>query len=496
VSALFDWLDRRVDLRAARRALLDREVPDRLTWWHTLGSATLAVFVVQMVTGIVLATFYSPSPDHAYNSIEYVQRNVASGSVLRGIHHWSASAMVILVMAHMIRVFSMGAYKFPREANWLLGSVLFVIVLGFSFTGYLLPWDQKAYWATAVGTSIAGTTPLIGSYLLGVLRGGGELGAATLSRFYALHVLLFPALLGGVVLLHLVLVIRQGIAPRTEALEEGAPARTDDPAYPEYYKSAYAATKRGGVRFYPDIIGKDVAVATLVIAVIVLLALTFGSPLEAPADPSDTAYQPTPEWYFLPLYQLLKLVPGSMESAVAFGVPTVLLLAIFALPFYDRKSTRALARRPAAVVSLTVILGGSALLLGSALKEKAAEPVVPPEVGRPLTSIERAGRALFRAQKCDDCHKIRGKGGHKGPDLTEVGLHHSAAWLHSVIEAPTRFYGDTADMPTFGPPTLSHMEIEELAQYVSSLRGDAGLSIQPQFVDTFPVVPPRDDANP
>ena len=266
MSALFDWLDRRVDLRAARRALLDREVPDRLTWWHTLGSATLAVFMVQMVTGIVLATFYSPSPDHAYNSIEYIQRNVASGSVLRGIHHWSASAMVILVVAHMIRVFSMGAYKYPREANWLLGGVLFVIVLGFSFTGYLLPWDQKAYWATAVGTSIAGTTPVVGSYLLSVLRGGGELGAATLSRFYALHVLLFPALLGGVVLLHLVLVIRQGIAPRTEALEEGAPARTDDPAYPEYYKSAYAATKRGGVRFYPDIIGKDVAVATLVIA--------------------------------------------------------------------------------------------------------------------------------------------------------------------------------------------------------------------------------------
>ncbi|MEO8140550.1 MAG: cytochrome b N-terminal domain-containing protein, partial [Gemmatimonadota bacterium] len=196
-----------------KRALLDREVPERLTWWHTLGSATLAVFMVQVVTGIVLATSYSPSPEHAYNSIEFIQQHVAGGGLLRGIHHWAASAMVILILAHMIRVFSMGAYKYPREANWLLGVVLFILVLGFSFTGYLLPWDQKAYWATAVGTSIAGTTPVIGSALVAILRGGGELGAATLSRFYAFHVLLLPALLGIVVLLHLALVIKQGIAP-------------------------------------------------------------------------------------------------------------------------------------------------------------------------------------------------------------------------------------------------------------------------------------------
>ncbi|MEO8295356.1 MAG: cytochrome b N-terminal domain-containing protein [Gemmatimonadota bacterium] len=487
MGRLYRWLDERLDLTSARHALLDRPVPDRLTWWHTLGSATAAVFVVQVVTGLVLATFYSPSPDHAYESIQYIQHEVASGALLRGIHHWAASAMVVLLVAHMIRVFSVGAYKYPREANWILGVMLFVIVLGFSFTGYLLPWDQKAYWATMVGTSMAGTTPVIGSQLMSLLRGGSELGAATLSRFYAFHTLWLPLLLGGLVLLHLVQVIRQGIAPLPRVLEEGAPRKTADPTYPEYYREAYSASKKGGVRFYPDIIGKDVIVATIVVALIVLLALAFGAPLEPPADPTDSAYVPTPEWYFLPLYQLLKLVPGSMESLVAVGIPTALLVAMVALPFYDRRSTRNLLHRPVALVSLIAILGGSGLLLGAAVR--GAGPTAPPEVGRPLTSMERAGRALYHSQKCDDCHTVAGEGGDKGPELTEIGLHHSSAWLHSYVELPTRFRGDTTEMPAFGPPTLSHEEIEELAQYLSSLRGKPGLVVQPEFHDTFPEPP-------
>ena len=486
---LYAWLNRRIDLDGIRRGLLDREVPDRLTWWHTLGSATLTVFVVQVVTGIVLATFYSPSPDHAYESVVYIERQVASGSLLRGIHHWAASAMVILLLAHMVRVFAMGAYKYPREANWLLGVGLFVVVLGFSFTGYLLPWDQKAYWATAVGTSIAGTTPLIGGALVAILRGGSELGAATLSRFYAFHVLWLPLLLGGLILLHLVLVIRQGIAPRPQALEDGAPRRTDAGGYGEYYRDAYAATKRGGVRFYPDIIGKDVLVSTLVVALIVLFAAAFGAPLEPPADPTDTSYVPTPEWYFLPLYQLLKLVPGSMESLVAVGVPAALLLAMVALPLVDRGSTRNLLRRPLAFASLGIILGASGMLLGLAIREKG--PAVPAEVGRPLSSTERAGRALYQAQKCGDCHVVAGKGGDDGPELSEIGLHHSTAWIHSFLEQPSRFRSDSTKMPSFGPPTLSHQQIEELAQYLASLQGGLGSTAKPEIHDTFPAIARR-----
>ena len=484
MAGIYAWLNERLDLKSIRLALLDRAVPDRLTWWHTLGSATLTLFLVQVVTGLVLGTFYSPAPDHAYGSIEYIEGQVASGSVLRGIHHWGASAMVVLVIAHLIRVFSVGAYKYPREVNWLVGVGLFALVLGFSFTGYLLPWDQKAYWATMVGTSIAGTTPVIGAYLLSILRGGAELGAATLSRFYAFHVLWLPVLLALLVLLHLVFVIRQGIAPRPRALEAGAPPTTGDPEYAAYYQRAYAAAKQGGVRFYPDIVGKDVIASTAVVVLVVLLALTFGAPLESPADPTDTSYVPTPEWYFLPLYQLLKLVPGSMESLVAVGIPTALVIAMLALPFVDRRSTRNLFRRPVSMASLLLVLGGSGWLLGAAVRERG--PAIPKEVGRPLTSAERSGRALYRSQKCEDCHMLAGEGGDKGPDLSDVGLHHSPAWLHSYIEEPTRFRGDTTEMPAFGPPNLSHQEIEELAQYLSSLRGTAGPSVQPEFHDTFP----------
>ena len=223
------WFDERLDLQSVRRVLLDREVPDRLTWWHTLGSAILTVFVVLVLTGIVLATYYSPSPDHAYESVRFIDRDVAGGSYLRGIHHWAASAMVVLVIAHMIRVFVTGAYKYPREANWFLGVFLFVIVMGFSFTGSLLPWDQKAYWATQVGTAMAGTTPGIGGFLLEVLRGGALLGAATLTRFYAFHVLWLPGLFGVLVLVHIVIVIRQGIGPSPSDLEHDAPPRTNTP---------------------------------------------------------------------------------------------------------------------------------------------------------------------------------------------------------------------------------------------------------------------------
>lgn len=484
---LFRWLDERVDLVGIRRTLLDREVPDRLTWWHTLGSATLAVFLLQVVTGVVLATYYAPSPDHAYDSIRFIDHQVLSGALLRGIHHWGASAMVVLVIAHAVRVFAVGAYKYPREANWLIGIVLLLVVMGFSFTGYLLPWDQKAYWATAVGTNIGGTTPVVGGYIVTLLRGGAQLGSATLTRFYAFHVLWLPLALGAFVAVHLFVVVRQGIAPLPRVLETGAPGRTSDPDYPTYYRRAYAASKRGGVRFWPDIVAKDALVALAVVAVIVLLAATLGAPLERSADPTDTAYVPRPEWYFLPLYQLLKLVPGSFESFVAFGVPAALVVALFALPFFDRGSTRNLLRRPVGLVALVGLLGGAGLLIGAAVRE--AGPTAPPEVGRPLTSRERAGRALFQSQQCTGCHKLAGKGGDQGPDLSDIGLHHSAAWLHSYVEAPSRFHPDTK-MPAFGPPVLSHEEIEDLAQYLASLHGVMTKgAAPPQYADTFPEAP-------
>jgi ubiquinol-cytochrome c reductase cytochrome b subunit len=491
MSRVGRWIDERIDLKGIRRSLLDRPVSQNLTWWHTLGSATLAVFIVQVVTGIVLGMYYSPSPDHAYESIRYLERAVGSGAIVRGMHHWGASAMVVLVVAHMIRVFTMGAYKYPREINWLLGVALLFIVLGFGFTGYLLPWDQKAYWATAVGTNIAGTTPLIGATLVTLLRGGSQQGAATLARFYSLHVLLLPVLLVIIVGLHLFLVIRQGVAPRTAELEANAPKRTSDSEYPAYYRRREHESKTGGYRFWPDIIAKDVITGTLVIAILAILGRFVGAPLEAPADPTDASYSPLPEWYFRPFFQLLKLVPGSWESAIAVGLPMALVVVLLLLPFFDKRSTRSITKRPAAATILGGIIISMAVLLGASMRDQPKN-VVAPEVGRMLTSTERAGRTQFERQQCGGCHKVAGMAtvpkkadAPDAPDLTEVGLRHTVAWIHSFIEDPVRFHPDSK-MPSYGPPTLSHQEIEELARYLSSLRGLTSLNKQPAFSDTFP----------
>lgn len=493
-SRLARWFDDRLQVGALRAALLDRAVPDRLTWWHTLGSATLAVFAVQVITGAVLATYYAPSPDHAYNSIQFIERQVASGALVRAMHRWGASFMVVLTVMHMVRVFAMGAYKYPREPNWILGVVLFLVVLGFGFTGYLLPWDQRAYFATEVGTNMGGTAPFIGPYVVRLLRGGSQLGAATLTRFYAFHAIWLPLALGGLVALHLAMVIRQGIAPRTTTLDDGAPPRTSAEGYPAYYAARYAESKRGGVRFWPHVIAKDLAVAALVVALLVVLAARFGAPLEAPADPTDTNFVPVPEWYFLPLYQLLKLFPGRMEAAVALGVPALLLVALFGLPLLDRGSRRSLRRRPFAMAALLFLLGGSATLLGAAIREERAR-AKPEAGGIPLSPAQVAGRAVFGQQQCQSCHLLRGEGSDKGPDLTEVGLRHSAAWMHSFLEQPRLFHPES-EMPSFGPPTLTHQDIEQLAQYLSSLRGPPGSTKPAAIADTFPDLRARSGAEP
>ncbi|MBC8331566.1 MAG: cytochrome b N-terminal domain-containing protein [Anaerolineae bacterium] len=208
---IFQWLDERLGLEAIYGAVLDRKVP-KVNWWFTLGSASLFLFVMQGITGIFLTMYYVPSPDKAYDSIQYIMNGVAFGWLIRGIHHWGASLMVLIVFLHMLRTFFYGAYKYPREITWLTGSLLLLLTLGMGFTGYLLPWNQRAYWATTVGTEIAGTVPGIGDFILRALRGGSDLSAVTLARFFSAHIWLLPL---GIVLLisvHMYLIIRLGIS--------------------------------------------------------------------------------------------------------------------------------------------------------------------------------------------------------------------------------------------------------------------------------------------
>jgi quinol-cytochrome oxidoreductase complex cytochrome b subunit len=207
----FTWLDERLGLKTIYDTVLDRKVP-KVNWWFTLGSASLFLFLLQGITGIMLTVYYIPTPDHAYDSIQYIMNGVAFGWLIRGIHHWGASLMVLIVFFHMLRTYFFGAYKYPREFTWVTGVLLLFLTLGMGFTGYLLPWDQRAYWATTVGTSIAGTVPFIGNFINQVLRGGSDLSAVTLARFFSVHIWWFPALIAGLIGVHLYMVIRLGIS--------------------------------------------------------------------------------------------------------------------------------------------------------------------------------------------------------------------------------------------------------------------------------------------
>jgi quinol-cytochrome oxidoreductase complex cytochrome b subunit len=210
-TKLGNWLDERMGWRQVWDTIFLRKIP-KVNWLYTLGSATLFLAVNQAVTGILLTIYYVPTPDHAYDSVQFITTQVPAGWLIRGLHHWGASAMVVLTFLHMLRVIYYGAYKYPREMTWFTGVFLFLVVIGFGFTGYLLPWDQKAYWATTVGTRIAGTPPLVGDTILRIIRGGEGLSAVTLARFFGVHVWVLPATLMILLGVHLYLVIRIGIS--------------------------------------------------------------------------------------------------------------------------------------------------------------------------------------------------------------------------------------------------------------------------------------------
>lgn len=211
-----DWLEERFGLKKSLDWFLYRKVPRGVGWWYTLGSATMVTFILLLFTGLFLMINYSPSPDHAYESIQYITTEVPFGALIRGIHHWSSSAMVILIGLHGLRVFFMAAYKYPRELTWVIGVSLFILVMGASFTGYLLPWDQKAYWATNVGTGIASQVPVVGPAIQKILVGGTTIGALTLTRFFTFHVGVIPPLIILLIGIHIFMVIKQGISAPPE----------------------------------------------------------------------------------------------------------------------------------------------------------------------------------------------------------------------------------------------------------------------------------------
>lgn len=210
---VYNWIDERVEMHEyIKKDILDKPIPKGLNFSYCFGGITFFLFLMLAVTGYFMTFYYVPSPTQAYDAVDFMTYEVSMGSVVRGVHHWSANLMVVTIVLHMIRVYIYGAYKKPREINWITGVLLLCMVMGFAFTGYLLPWDQKAYWATKVGTSVMGTVPIVGDYVLRITRGGTELGALTLTRFYTLHVVFLPIAVVVLLIGHFAMIRRQGIS--------------------------------------------------------------------------------------------------------------------------------------------------------------------------------------------------------------------------------------------------------------------------------------------
>ena len=450
------WLDDRLGTRRLLAAFLNRRLPSTVGWLHTLGSATLFLLFVQIATGIFLAFYYVPSVEHAYGSIEYINQ-LPFGSFIRGLHRWSASLLVILVVLHLLRVFFMGAYKYPREASWVVGVLLLAVIFAFAFTGYLLPWDQKAYWATVVGTHLAEWAPAIGGTIAQLLKGGPDVGVRTLGRFYAFHVLFLPAFLMLLVALHLAMVVRQGISP--PPVGRLAVVRREE------YSRLYEESKAEGRTFLEHLM-RDGLVALAVLLVASWLALRLGAPLEEIADPATTTYVPRPEWFFYFLYELLWWFPGPWTVIAAFWIPALGFILLLALPFFDRGPARNPLRRPvassAAVAVLAVVLfltykGATA----PAPPGRAAAPVA--ELGPELLE----GRQVYAAQGCAACHKIGAEGGVAGPDLSTIGNTRDAEWLERLIRSPSSVVPGSS-MPPYA--AISEEDLDALVRYLSSLK--------------------------
>lgn len=348
VWRIWDWLDGRYQLAHLLEASVDVKVPRTVRTFY-LGGLTLFFFLVQVVTGILLAIYYQPTPDAAYNSVLYIMNQVNFGWLIRSIHAWSANLMVIMCLLHLLRVFFQGAYKKPREMTWVVGTLLLVLTLGFGFTGYLLPWDQRAFWATTIGSEVAGAVPLIGDKLLIFLRGGPEITAHTLSRFFGVHVLVLPVTLGAILGLHLLQLHLQGVADPTRPV-----AKEDEIAALAASESGSTQERRKWLPFFPNYVLDEIIVWYMMLAVIVILASLFPAGLEEPADPLRTPEHIKPEWYFLFVYQFFKLVPRIVGVAVPFVGGLLLLL----LPFLDRNPHVSPRKRPVGVsVAIVVIVG-------------------------------------------------------------------------------------------------------------------------------------------
>ncbi len=472
------WCEQRIGWTAAFRELIDERIPGGARWSYVFGSGLLFILLSQVVTGIFLAMYYVPAADHAHTTVSYMMKVVTDGAFLRSIHSYGASIMIILLVIHVTQTFMFGSYKGRRELMWVSGCILFALVLGMAFTGYLLPWDERSYFATAVGTNVASEVPVVGQWLKLVARGGASMGTLTISRFYVAHVFLLPIALLAFIGAHLTLFRKAGPA--------GPPSV--DPIAPQGKWET----------FYPKQMVIDVVFALILIAILGLLAHFVPKGLGPAANPADTTFIPRPEWYYRPVFQWLKYWEGPLAVIGILVIPGIIAVLMVALPFYDRRAERRPWRRPLAAGIFSVVLIGLIVLGIISYRVDARDPAVAAQLARqdqaeqefvrqPFQpeaapgSVSPAGQAapaaaanpeaaqgkqIFESQGCVVCHGQGGVGTPMAIRLVGVGKKLNPAQLADLIHHPN------AKMRAGGMPAfpLSDPDMKALIAYLDSLK--------------------------
>ena len=356
-----EWFEDRTGATELLHKGLYEAVPKKGGWAYALGSATLALILLQLFSGIFLLLDYVPSVNDAFNSLDYLRSSDAFGAWVRGLHLWGSYTLIFVIGLHMLRTFLSASYKRPRELNWVSGAVLFFLVLGLAITGAMLPWDQAAYWTTVVVTTLPHVLPFIGNAVRTLWRGGDFVGPITLTRTFAIHIWVLPFLLFSFIGAHLYLLRRHGefgawVNYDTDPEEDeekqiGERIRRAEPPYPTKRIERRYAAPTETVGFFPNQLFKDVALSTGLIAVIFVMGLISGAPLDGQADPATLTYVPTPEWFFLPLDQFLVVAPSNPLIAIGvFGVLGIGAALLLFLPFIDRSHERRPLRRPEVII--------------------------------------------------------------------------------------------------------------------------------------------------
>ena len=461
-----EWLDERLQLAATLRETAEHPVPrETASWFYVFGSAALVVFMMQIITGILLAMIYVPSAGEAWNSLQTLNHSIALGWYIRALHGWGSNFMVAIVLIHMVQVFLFGAFKYPRELTWIVGIFLLLMTLGMAFSGQVLRFDQDAFWGIGIGASISSRVPIVGPWVVYLLLGGPIIAGSTLSRFFALHVFVIPGMLIAFIGLHLLMVLKLGI---NEWPMPGRIVRKST-----YIKEYHGLVKKDGLPFFPGAVYKDIFFAGCVILTLAIVAAYFG-PFGPSGRPDPTIIQtvPRPDYFFLWLYALLSLLPPQMETPALLIGPVVAILFLLLLPFLFGEGEKSWQRRPIAVLTIllvAVVLGTFTDLAGHApwspvMDAWSGDPI-PQQFLQKRTALQRQGALIFQLKQCHNCHALGEEGGKRGPALDNVAL------LLTPDQLIRQVIQGGGNMPAYGK-NLSPPETTALVAFLRTLHPD------------------------